>query len=132
MGKRASLIARGRGIALLRVIGLGVISRRYPLGLPLYDKSLGDALYAAAAYLALGLLRPQWPVTALEGAAFAFCLGIEAFQLTGSWGIDGTRVPEVHLVFALRPRQRAPPGSPQCRCTRARSSVALASFPVYH
>jgi hypothetical protein len=72
-----------RAVALALVVALGLHSRTRPIGVPLYDASLGDALYAAAVYLVLGLLRPRWPPLTLAGVAFAACLAIELFQLTG-------------------------------------------------
>jgi hypothetical protein len=69
--------------ALALVIALGVLSRRHPIGLSWYDKSLGDALYAAAAYLTLALLRPCWPAVRVAGIALGFCVVVELFQLTG-------------------------------------------------
>src|SRR4051794_19584060 len=69
--------------ALAATITLGVLSRLYPIGWPVYDKSLGDALYAVAAYLALALVlrrRPPAPVAVL---ALGFCLAVEFFQATG-------------------------------------------------
>lgn len=76
--------ARGRrALWLLLVVAAGLISRRCPIGLPLYDQNLGDALYAAAVYLMLGLLRPRWPAVRLALVALAACVAVELFQLTG-------------------------------------------------
>lgn len=69
--------------ALLAVVLLGVASRRLPLGLPWWDKSLGDGLYAGAVYLALALLRPAASPARLAGITLALCTAIELFQLTG-------------------------------------------------
>jgi hypothetical protein len=69
--------------ALAVTVALGLLSRLRPVGWPVYDKSLGDVLYAVAAYLALALLlyrRPQAQVAAL---ALAWCLAVESFKLTG-------------------------------------------------
>src|SRR5262245_58799256 len=65
--------------ALAVTIALGLLSRLCPIGWPVYDKSLRDALYAAAAYLALPRRRPAL-VAAL---ALACCLAVEFFQATG-------------------------------------------------
>ena len=49
----------------------------------------GDALYAAAAYLALMAVAPRLPALAVGGIAGAWCVGVELFQLTGlplAWG----------------------------------------------
>jgi hypothetical protein len=69
--------------ALAVTVGLGLLSRLYPLGWPVYDKSLGDVLYAAAAYLALALALPRWRPVLVAALALAFCLAVESFQATG-------------------------------------------------
>jgi hypothetical protein len=69
--------------ALAVTVALGMLSRLYPLGWPVYDKSLGDALYAAAAYLALALALPRRRPTVVAALALAFCLAVESFQATG-------------------------------------------------
>lgn len=69
--------------ALAATVALGLASRLQPIGWYPYDKSLGDALYAVAVYLVLALVRPRWRPATRAGAALAFCLAIEAFQLTG-------------------------------------------------
>ena len=43
----------------------------------------GDALYAVAIYLALVLVAPRWPAALTGGAASAWCVAVEVFQLTG-------------------------------------------------
>jgi hypothetical protein len=70
-------------VLLALTVALGVASRRLPLGLPLWDKSLGDALYAVATYLVLGLLAPRLGSARTAAGSLAFCLGVETFQLTG-------------------------------------------------
>jgi hypothetical protein len=50
---------------------------------PLYDKSLGDALYAVAAYLALSLVFPHRRPLVIAALTLAWCLTVEAFQATG-------------------------------------------------
>ena len=69
--------------ALAVTVALGLLSRLYPLGWPVYDKSLGDVLYAAAAYLALALALPHRRPTVVAALALAFCLAMECFQATG-------------------------------------------------
>jgi hypothetical protein len=68
--------------ALVATIALGLLSRLHPIGWPLYDRSLGDVLYAVAVYLLLALLCRRGPqfVAAL---ALSMCLSVEAFQATG-------------------------------------------------
>lgn len=99
-------LMRGRRVvALFLVVALGLLSRRYPVGSALYDENLGDALYAVAVYLTLGILRPRGSPLVLAGAAFAVCLAIEIFQLTGI-PARNAHVPLVrwllgtHFVFA--------------------------------
>ena len=69
-------------IALLATIALGLLSRLEPIGWPLYDKSLGDVLYAVAAYLALSIVtrQPWWIVAPV---ALFLCEAVECFQATG-------------------------------------------------
>jgi Protein of unknown function (DUF2809) len=68
---------------LLVTIALGILSRLHPIGYPLYDKSLGDALYAVAAYLGLALLLRRKHRLFSAVLALAWCLTVEAFQATG-------------------------------------------------
>jgi hypothetical protein len=68
--------------ALAAVIALGIVSRAVPVGWSVYDKSLGDVLYATAAYLALALLLPRAPVGLLAAVATAACLAVEFLQLS--------------------------------------------------
>ena len=68
-------------LALTITAGLG--SRSWRLGWSLWDKSLGDALYAIAVYLVLKILIPHLRAPAAGITAVLFCLGIEAFKFTG-------------------------------------------------
>ncbi len=71
------------GLALAATIFLGLASRLHPLGWFLWDRVLGEVLYAVAAYLVLAMLlfrKPPWLVAAL---AFGSCLAVEVFKLTG-------------------------------------------------
>jgi hypothetical protein len=70
-------------IALALTLALGLLSRLFPLGLPLYDKSLGDVLYAVAAYLGLAVLLPRRSPAVVASLALAFCLAVESFKITG-------------------------------------------------
>jgi hypothetical protein len=70
-------------LALFAVGALGLASRLYPIGWSLYDKTLGDVLYAVLAYLGLALVLPRkrrWFVAIL---ALGWCLAAEFFQATG-------------------------------------------------
>jgi hypothetical protein len=69
-------------LALALTIALGLLSRLYPIGWKPWDKSLGDVLYAVAAYLALALVSRK-PVAFVAPVALAFCLAVEFFQATG-------------------------------------------------
>src|SRR5215831_9922418 len=69
--------------ALAVTVDLGLLSRLRPVGWPLYDKSLGDVLYAVAAYLTLALLLFRRPPALVALLALALCLAVEMFQATG-------------------------------------------------
>jgi hypothetical protein len=73
------LIAAG---VLAGVIVVGIISRVAPMGWYPYDKSLGDVLYAVAAYLALVVLFPRMSIGLVAALATAACLAVEFLQLT--------------------------------------------------
>lgn len=70
-------------LALAVTIALGLASRLYPTGWFLWDRILGEVLYAVAAYLAWAVLlfrKPPWLIAAI---AFGSCLAVELFKLTG-------------------------------------------------
>ncbi len=79
--------------ALAVTVVLGILSRSRPIGWYPYDKSLGDLLYAVAAYLVLALLLPRRSPTSITALALGLCLAVEVFKLTGipeqlsHWGI---------------------------------------------
>lgn len=66
-------------MALGLVVGLGLLSRRYPLPGILAEYT-GDALYATAAFGLFALLAPVAHTLTLGLAAFAFAAAIEAAQ----------------------------------------------------
>jgi hypothetical protein len=68
-------------VLLAAAMVLGLLSRWYPIGWRPWDESLGDALYAIAAYLLIQFLRPMRPFHAWI-LATAFCSLIEAFKFT--------------------------------------------------
>src|SRR5262245_32238528 len=68
-------------LVLAGIIALGLASRAIHTGFVLFDKYLGDALYAAMVYVILRLLVPRRPVL-LPTAAIM--LAIELFQLTNT------------------------------------------------
>jgi hypothetical protein len=64
-------------------VTLGLASRLYPVGWFLYDRALGEVLYAAAAYLVLAMLLFRKPPLVIAVLAFVCCLAVELFKLTG-------------------------------------------------
>ena len=80
-----SLVARRRltcAAALAGVIALGIVSRVVPIGWFWYDKSLGDVLYAMAAYFGLALLLPRVSIGLIAALGACACLAVEFLQLT--------------------------------------------------
>src|SRR5689334_16387722 len=73
---RAALLVVG-------AIALGLFSRKVPLGFFLWDKSLGDALYAVMVFGIVTLVRPNARAVTRSAVAFAICFALELFQLTG-------------------------------------------------
>src|SRR5216684_1379461 len=67
---------------LAGIVAMGILSRSVHTGLVVFDKYLGDALYAALVY---AILRLAWRTSAVRVAAFAMVVMtiIELFQLTG-------------------------------------------------
>lgn len=74
---------RTTAVALALTIGVGVASRRFPIGVHLWDKSLGDALYTVMVYLLVALARPNLRPATLGAIALGISVAIELFQLTG-------------------------------------------------
>src|SRR5947199_6104489 len=70
-------------LALAATVFLGLASRLYPAGWFLWDRVLGEVLYAVAAYLALAVFLFRKPPLLIAVAAFACCLAVEVFKLTG-------------------------------------------------
>jgi hypothetical protein len=64
---------------LAGVIATGILSRVVHTGLIVFDKYIGDALYAVMVYTILRLMRRSAPVVL---PAAAVMLGLELFQLT--------------------------------------------------
>lgn len=69
------------GLAI--TIALGATSRGFPVGLFVWDKSLGDALYTVMVYFAVALSWPALRPSQVALAALAVSVAIELFQLTG-------------------------------------------------
>jgi hypothetical protein len=70
-------------IALAATIALGIASRQSSIGIYLFDKSVGDVLYAVAAYLVLALVLYRRQSSLIALLAFGLCLAVELFKLTG-------------------------------------------------
>jgi hypothetical protein len=64
------------------VTGLGIVSRLFPIGFILWDKYLGDVLYAAVFYLGLSLIWPKGTSAAKTVLTGMYVIAIETFQLT--------------------------------------------------
>lgn len=64
------------------VIALGLASRKIPLGIPVWDKSLGDVLYAVMVSLLAATIRPDARPRTLAGIGLAVSAALEVFQLT--------------------------------------------------
>jgi hypothetical protein len=73
--------------ALIVTVAVGLASRAWPIGFVVWDKVLGDALYAVALYLVVAivgtLLRRDWSAPVIGGIAVGTCWALEAFQATG-------------------------------------------------
>ncbi len=69
-------------LLLPAVIGVGLLSRALPLGLAVWDKYLGDSLYAVAFYLGLGLLLGSGRLRSKLALTLLYVTSIEVFQLT--------------------------------------------------
>ena len=86
-GRRAAFLA-----SLATAIVLGLASRRFGPELPAFVATYaGDALWAAAAYLALGVAWPSAPIMRRAIAAFALAVMVEASQIYHAPWIDGIR-----------------------------------------
>jgi hypothetical protein len=68
--------------AFVVTIVVGLASRLHPVGWFLYNRVLGEVLYAVAAYLALAMLFRESP-SFIAALAFLSCLAVELFKLTG-------------------------------------------------
>ena len=70
-------------LALAVTVALGLASRLYPLGWFFWDRVLGEILYAVAAYLVWAMLLGRKRPSVIAVIAFASCLAVELFKLTG-------------------------------------------------
>src|SRR4029450_9861947 len=69
-------------LAALMIVIAGVASRVFHSGLVLIDNDLGEALYAALAYVLLGIVWPQLSPARKALITTIAMVAIEAFQLT--------------------------------------------------
>ena len=70
-------------LALAVTVFVGLASRLHPLGWFLWDRVLGEVLYAVAAYLVLAMLLVRKPPLFIALIAFVCCLAVELFKRTG-------------------------------------------------
>lgn len=70
-------------LAMTVTVALGLASRLHPVGWVIWDRVLGEVLYAVTAYLALAMLFIRKPPLFIAVAAFGCCLAVELFKLTG-------------------------------------------------
>jgi hypothetical protein len=68
--------------AALATAAIGILSRTVRTGSPLWDKYVGDVVYAAFFYLALSALWPGGAITAKALLTAVYVVAIETFQLT--------------------------------------------------
>jgi hypothetical protein len=79
-------------IAILVVITLGLLSRRYPQFLPAaLGKYPGDALWALMVFFGFGFWFNRVPTVVVALAAFAFSVAMEVSQLYHAPWIDSVR-----------------------------------------
>src|SRR5438046_3310199 len=82
-------------LCLVGIITAGTLSRTVHTGLVVFDKYLGDALYAAMVY---SILRLFWRTAALALHAMAIMSLIELFQLTM---IPARMLTSEHLIVRI-------------------------------
>lgn len=85
-GAHPTVAARRRRRGALALAGVLTVALGLTIRLALtgaWTGPAGDALYAVAVYVAVGILAPHWRSMSVAGTAFAVCLAVELFQLTG-------------------------------------------------
>lgn len=70
-------------VGLFVAVALGLASRTFHLGWPLWDKSVGDVAYAVMVGFLVMLARPQLRACVAAALAVAVCFVIELVQLSG-------------------------------------------------
>jgi hypothetical protein len=79
-------------LLLLVVVCAGLASRRYAAHLPLpIRKRTGDALWACAVFVMVGLLRPRWSTLKVTIVALAISYSVEFSQIYHRPWIDHIR-----------------------------------------
>ncbi len=76
----------GRFTALLAtvvVIAAGLVTRRFPLGIRLWDHHAGEVLYACMVTLLVIVARPALRPRVVAAIAMGLCTALELFQATG-------------------------------------------------
>jgi hypothetical protein len=74
---------RGAVLGVLAAVAIGGGSRLCPVGLHLWDKSVGDVAFALMVGFVVRLVWPRASASAVAGTATALCFALEVFQLTG-------------------------------------------------
>ncbi len=69
-------------IATCLVAAVGITSRVVPIGSLIWDKYVGDVVYAAVFYLVLSLIWAEGTITAKMILTAVYVVAIEVFQLT--------------------------------------------------
>jgi hypothetical protein len=86
--------------ALAATVMVGLASRLSPVGWYLYDRVLGEVLYAVATYLILAMILCRKPPPFVAALALLCCLAVELFKLTGI-PADHQRVFLVRLFLGM-------------------------------
>ena len=82
-------------LCLVGIIAMGILSRVVHTGLVIFDKYLGDALYAAMVY---SILRLLWRTAAVAIPTMGVMTLIELFQLSA---IPARLLANEHLIVRL-------------------------------
>lgn len=89
-----------RAVALVAVVALGLASRAFPLFPSFLERYPGDALWAWAALLLLGILLPRRSPIRLAGLALALSFAVEFSQCVHAPWLDALRATAPgHLVL---------------------------------
>jgi hypothetical protein len=64
------------GMLLVAIVAIGLLPRAADTGFPLFDKYLGDALYAAMVYVVLRMAAPGTSILLIGGVSAAVMVGL--------------------------------------------------------